>query len=283
MFLGSGILATLFGILALFIACVAAVVLLSFAMAWYEYANRDPALLKTRFAFGNMVFAGRLVATETACLSLTILLQPFGWFNRKEKSPENLSPPVVLLHGLFQNRACWWWMKRHLRRRGFTSLHALNLPPWKDVETLTEKLAKKVDELRHATGLQKVHLVGHSMGGIIARNYLQIRGGAEKIDRCILLATPNRGSKLAPFALSPLGCLLMPGSAFLERLSDAPLPENVRITTLYNRHDNMILPFENALLQGADNIELTATGHTALLYRRKTLDIVAGLLKEDTP
>jgi pimeloyl-ACP methyl ester carboxylesterase len=275
-------LTTLFGILVLLVVGVTTVVLLSFAMAWYEYANRNPALLESRFTFGNLLFAGQLIVTETACLLLTILLQPLGWFNRKEKPAPNQLPPVVFLHGLFQNQACWLWMKWFLRRQGITSLHTLNLPPWKDVETLTEKLAKKVDELRHATGRQKVHLVGHSMGGIIARNYLQLRGGSEKVDRCILLATPNHGSKLAPFALSPLGCLLMPGSAFLQRLSAAPLPANTRITTVYSRHDNIILPFESASLQGADNFELTAAGHTTLLFRRQTLDTLAGLLKGET-
>jgi len=123
------------------------------------------------------------------------------------------------LHGLFHNRACWLLVLLGLRLNGVRSLYTINLPPWKGVESLTERLAKKVDELRLASGCDRVHLVGHSMGGIIARNYLQIRGGAAKVDRCILIATPNQGSRLAALALSPLAKALIPGSKLIKRLA----------------------------------------------------------------
>ncbi len=275
-------MATFFSLLALFFGAVTAVVSLTFAMAWYEYANRDPQLLENRLAPRRLLLATALIAVETACLILTILLQPLGWLNRKENISSE-QQPIILLHGLFQSPACWLWLKLCLRRRGFSAVHTIALPPWKDVEILTERLAKRVDELRQANGLQKVHLIGHSMGGIIARNYLQIRGGAHKVDRCLLIATPNGGSKLAPFALSSLGKLLMPGSAFLQRLATTPLPAEARISTIYSRHDNMILPYEHARLDGADNIELTGSGHTSLLFRRRVLHTIVELLKEERP
>jgi triacylglycerol lipase len=276
-------LSTFFSLLALLVGAVAAVVSLTFAMAWYEYANRDPQLLETRMAPRRLLFATALIAVETACLTLTILLQPLGWLNRKEKISSEQQQPIILLHGLFQSPACWLWFKFCLRRRGFSAVHTIALPPWKDVEILTERLAKRVDELRQANGLQKVHLIGHSMGGIIARNYLQIRGGAHKVDHCLLIATPNGGSKLAPFALSSLGRLLMPGSPFLQRLATTPLPTQARISTIYSRHDNMVLPYEHARLDGARNIELTGSGHTSLLFRPRVLRNIVELLKEDRP
>jgi triacylglycerol lipase len=275
-----GKLLTFFGILALVIGCIAGVVTLSYTLVWYEYANRDPELMTHRFALRRMAFALFLIATETVCIFSAILLQPLGWFNWKEKPPTASPRPVIMLHGLFHSRACWIWLKLALRRRGFSTLHTLKLPPWKDVEILTEELAKKVDEFRHATGLEKVDLICHSMGGIIARNYLQLRGGGNKVDRCILLATPNQGSKLAPFTVTSLGGLLMPGSSFLQRLGAAPLPENARIFNLFSHHDNMVVPFEHACLEGARNIELSCCGHTALLFRPDIPKIVAGLLKE---
>lgn len=273
-------MAIFFKLLTMLFGAVATVVTLSFAIAWYEYANRDPRLLDRRLAPRKLLFVAGLMITETACLALTILLQPLGWLNRKEKVV-NEQQPIILLHGLFQSPACWLWLKFQLRRRGFTALYTIALPPWKDVEGLTERLAKRVDELRHATGLQKVHLIGHSMGGIIARNYLQIRGGAQKIDHCLLIASPNGGSKLAPFALSPQGRLLMPGSSFLQRLAAAPLPEEARISSIYSRHDNMVLPYEHAHLDGARNIELAGSGHISLLFHRRVVRHIVDLLKEE--
>ena len=69
--------------------------------------------------------------------------------------------------------------------QGFTDLHTIYLPPSRDIETLTERVALKIDSLRHSRNCAKVDLIGHSMGGIIARNYVQIRGGADKVDKCI--------------------------------------------------------------------------------------------------
>lgn len=274
---------TFFCLLALFVGAVAGVVSLSFAMAWYEYANRDPQLLENRLTPRRLLFSVALITAETACLVLTILLQPLGWLNRKEKVAAGRQQPIILLHGLFQSPACWLWLKFCLQRRGFSALHTIALPPWKDVEILTERLANRVDELRQSNGMQKVHLIGHSMGGIIARNYLQIRGGAQKVDHCMLIATPNNGSKLAPFALSPLGMLLMPGSPFLQRLATTPLPPEARISTIYSRHDNMVLPYEYARLEGAHNIELAGSGHTSLLFRRGVVRCIIERLKETCP
>jgi len=276
-------LATFFSLLALFVGTVTAVVSLTFAVAWYEYANRDPQLLEKCLTPRRLLFAVTLIAIETVCLILTILLQPLGWLNRKEKISSEQQQTIILLHGLFQSPACWLWIKLCLRHRGFSTVYTIALPPWKDVEILTERLAKRVDELRQANGLQKVHLIGHSMGGIIARNYLQIRGGAHKVDHCLLIATPNNGSKLAPFALSSLGKLLMPGSDFLQRLATAPLPAEARISTIYSRHDNIVLPYEHARLDGARNIELTGSGHTSLLFRPRVLRHIVELLKENRP
>ncbi len=267
-------------ILAIFLFGVVATVTISFALAWCENSLRHPHLLEERFKPGKLIFAAYLIILESACLLLTILLQPFGWFNHKTIPPRTLSDPVILLHGLFQSQACWLWMKPALRHRGFSTLYTMRLAPWKDIETLTAELGRQIDALLDITGRQHVHLVGHSMGGLIARNYLQFGSNSHKVDHCILLATPNKGSNLAPFALSPLGRLLVPGSAFLQKLATAPLPRNTRITAIYSRHDNLVVPYENACLEGTHNVELTGSGHMTLLFRPKMPSIVAGLLKE---
>lgn len=271
---------TIFNILAILYGVVAALVAVSYALVWYENANRHPALMKNRLRPGRLLWAGGLILREAGWLTLTILMQPIGWFNRKQPPAVHDQTPILLLHGLFQSRACWWWLRLRLRRHGFSALHAVALPPWKDVEVLTERVAKTVDTLRHRYGVRRVHLVGHSMGGIIARNYLQIRGGAGKVDCCVLLGTPHGGSRLVPFALSPLAALLMPGSEFLQRLQCAPFPENTAILNIFSRHDNMILPFDNARLPAVPNEELAGMGHTSLLFRRQALRLVIRHLKE---
>jgi pimeloyl-ACP methyl ester carboxylesterase len=273
-----------FGILVLLCGAAAAVVLLSYAFAWCEFANGLPAAMKDRFAPKRLGLAAWLLVLETACLLLNLLQHPLGWYSPRERPHQGQrGTPVLLLHGLFLNRACWYWLRLRLRLRGVRNVYALNLPPWKDVESLTERVSKKVDELRHATGLEQVHLVGHSMGGMIARNYLQIRGGANKVGHCVLLGAPNHGSRLAPFAISPMGELLIPGSDFLAQLATAPIPAEARMTNIYTRHENMVLPAPSAHLPGVKNIELAGMGHHGLLYHPRSVRAVLDALQQEEP
>ena len=269
-------IALLFDLLAILFGAVVLVVLCSYAIAWYEGASARPELVPERLKPASLWLATRLVVQESLLLWVTVLLHPLGWIPPRAKAYDPTGgPPVILLHGLFHNRACWTWAKFRLRRRGLRNLHTINLPAWKNVETLTERLALKVDELRLAGAGERIHLVGHSMGGIIARNYLQLRGGAERVERCVLLASPNHGSKLAPFALSRLGELLVPGSAFLNKLNAAPLPRPERFTAICSRHDNIVLPWQNSRLEEIRNLELTGMGHAGVLYRGTALAAVA--------
>ena len=161
-----------FAILTLLAGGVALVVLLSFAITWYERANVDPAVVEERFSPDNLGLAARLMLQEWASLFITVLLYPLGWFKVAEPAPEHgTGTPVLLLHGLFHNRACWFWTRHRLRRHGVANVCTINLPPWHELEYLTGEVAKKVDELCRASGCDKVHLVGHSMGGMIARHF----------------------------------------------------------------------------------------------------------------
>lgn len=47
---------------------------------------------------------------------------------------------------------------------------------------------------------EKIHLVGHSTGGLVIRKLIANTKYTHKIGRCVLIATPNKGSKLANIA-----------------------------------------------------------------------------------
>jgi len=187
---------------------------------------------------------------------------------------------VILLHGLFQNRSCLFPLQWRLRAAGFERVVSVNTPAWLDLATLTDKVRRSVEQVRTATGAKQVHLVGHSMGGILARNFTQQHDGAPHVANCVTLGSPHRGSKLAPLAVSSLGRSLLPGSQLLTRLNAAPLPAGVRFTAIYTRHDNIIVPMENARLDGAHNIELTGMGHTTMLFSSAVAEEVVKALRD---
>ncbi len=64
------------------------------------------------------------------------------------------------------------------------------------IETLGENLGRLVDFVLAQTGAERVHLVAHSMGGLICRSLIQRvlkEEAAKKIDRLFTYATPHRG------------------------------------------------------------------------------------------
>lgn len=264
--------------------CVTALtVLLSYTVAWYERANAMPDLIERRFTTRGFCTAFWLLIQETACLLMTILLRPFGWTEaRIPVDAEGTHAPVILLHGLFQNRSCLFWMQYHLRAAGYRQIVSMNTPPWRDLETLTEILAKKVDEMRINLKVEKVILVGHSMGGMIARNYVQNRGGAAYVHGMVTLGAPHHGSKLAPFALSPIGKSLLPGSAFLRQFNSVTWPGETPAVSIFTRYDNIVLPADSAKMVGAQNVELDGMGHTALLFHPRALQATIDALGKIT-
>ena len=265
-------LAVLAVLLALSAGLFALSVVLSFSIAWYERVSSDPAVAGQR----HHALAARLLLSEFACLLLTLLLRPFGWLPTRIPAKPCRRPPVILLHGLFMNRSCLFALRWRLRAAGFDRVVSINTPQWHELDTLVGRVAEAVEQLRAATGAARVHLVGHSMGGILARCYLQQHGGAPYVATCVTLGSPHRGTKLAPFAVSRLGRALLPGSPLLAQLNAAPLPDKVAFTAIYSRHDNMIVPMESAGLDGADNVELAGMGHTTMLFSAQ----VAGAVVE---
>ncbi len=258
------------------------VVLLSYSICWYEYSNANPTLASKRFSLKNLKLILNLILPEVFFDFMTITTIPFGLINKGNQTLVRNETPVLLLHGLFVNQACWFWFKSRLKKQGFNNIVTINLSSWHSEEVLTELLAKKIDELRHQLGVNKVHLVGHSMGGMIARNYVQLRGGHDKVDQLICLGSPHHGSKLATFSVDPLGKRLIPNSTFLQRLNSAPTPEEISFTNIYTNKDNMVLPNANNHLNWGKAVELDGMGHTSLIYRKESIHATIEALKEAT-
>lgn len=102
----------------------------------------------------------------------------------------------ILRHGLTD---IYGDMIESLRRQGYTEGKDLFVFPfdWRqDLTTAADRLAPLVDQVRRESGADKVVLIGHSMGGLIARDYV-VRGGAPKVKATISLATPYLGSPMA--------------------------------------------------------------------------------------
>jgi hypothetical protein len=63
-----------------------------------------------------------------------------------------------------------------------------------NIDTYAIRLNDIINIVKYKTGKPKVNIIAHSMGGLVARRYLQIFG-EDSVDKLILIATPNEGIK----------------------------------------------------------------------------------------
>jgi triacylglycerol lipase len=191
-------------------------------------------------------------------------------------SPEVAWTPIVLVHGYFHNHSAFLMMRRSLRRAGFQYVHSMNYNPLTaDVPTLAERLGEEVERVRDATGAEHVQIVGHSMGGMVARTYVQMFGGEDTVDTVITLGTPHRGTHVARLGPGLAAAQLRPGSSFLRSIEESSRPTPVRWISFYSDLDAMVIPASSGKLVHpalkAVNVRTRDTGHLSLLVSGEVL------------
>lgn len=193
--------------------------------------------------------------------------------------------PVLLLHGFGHNRSAWMVLERHLRRAGFTNVHTLNYNPFlQDVPEIAARVKERVELLRAITGAPRVHVVGHSLGGLVIRWFVQELGGSAMVDTAITVASPHQGT-LAALGAALFGRTakqLLPGSQVIQRLNSAPLHKaapGVRWIAFYSNLDLLVQPGSSGKLDGAVNVLVKDHGHLSILLSPAVARSIAAQLE----
>ncbi|WP_344810546.1 esterase/lipase family protein [Microlunatus aurantiacus] len=178
--------------------------------------------------------------------------------------------PILLVHGIVDNHTIFSSLERALRRRGFTDLSSFDYGVLtSDVRATAEDLATAIEKLVAESGYEKVHVIGHSLGGLITRYYVQRMGGHERVHTVVTLGTPHRGTALARAgSLLPLIRQLRPDSDLIAEL-DEPAPDcDTRFIAFHSDLDQLILPSRNARIDHPDlrarNVAVHGIGHMSL-------------------
>lgn len=191
--------------------------------------------------------------------------------------PSGKRPPLLLVHGYACSRGAWWWLRRRLEAAGWV-VATINLEPiYANIDDYVEPLARRIDEVLAATGAERLILVGHSMGGLVARAFLR-RHGSARVARLVTLGTPHAGSELARIGLGRNGRQMEPGNPWLRDLAQ-PVPA-VDTVAIYSRHDNYVMPQANLELPGASNRPVDGMGHLAMLFSPRLAAVLLAALEK---
>lgn len=195
--------------------------------------------------------------------------------------------PILLVHGLVGNRSIFRLLRRALRRRGFGRVLTVNYSPFTyDVRSAAATLARLVERTCEETGYERVHVVGHSLGGVVARYYVQRMGGDARVHTLCTLGSPHAGTvtaRLLPTRLAPaLVRQLRPGSSLMTELAEPAPGCRTRFVSFWSDLDQLIVPKRSARLDHPDltvrNVLLRGVGHMSLPIDRRVVHEIATLL-----
>lgn len=196
---------------------------------------------------------------------------------------EAAGTPILLVHGVLDNRSVFARLRRGLLRRGFGRVRTVNYPVYtRDVRAAAARLAADVEELAGQTGYERIHVIGHSLGGLLARYYVQRLGGDDRVHTLVTLATPHSGTRLA--RLAPGGVLrqLAPHSDVVRELASPAPGCSTRFVAFWTGMDEMIRPASSARIDHPDlwatNVEVPGVGHLAMPADGRVIHTIAATL-----
>ncbi|MFH9421196.1 lipase family alpha/beta hydrolase [Streptomyces sp. NPDC017529] len=179
-------------------------------------------------------------------------------------------PPVLLVHGLSGNRSVFVALRRSLLRHGWRHVEALNYSPLTcDLRKAAGLLGDHVEQFCGRTGHSRVDLVGHSLGGLVARYYVQRLGGDLRVRTLVTLGTPHGGTRLASLAsVHPLVRQLGPHSDVIVEL-ERPAPNcRTHFVCFWSDLDELMIPSKTACIDHQDlitrSVRVSGLGHLTL-------------------
>ncbi|MGW1811184.1 esterase/lipase family protein [Streptomyces sp. NPDC002078] len=240
--------------------------------------------------------ASRAVA-RLARLPLDLTVESVGQLTRRlghaqpsrptvEGAPSraNSGIPVLLVHGMADRVWVVSSLERGLGGCGagpFVSVTYNGFSP--DIRTAARVLGEQVELTASQCAGRPVALVGYSLGGLVARYYVQRLGGDAYASLVVTLATPHGGSATALLAPPhPLLRQLRPGSELLTELAEPAEGCRSRFVAFYSDLDEAVVPAARGRIDHLDlkarNVLVPGVGHLTLPLHQPVIDEVRALL-----
>jgi hypothetical protein len=211
--------------------------------------------------------------------------------------PADAQACVILLHGLGRRAASMEPMAQDLEARGFRVCNTGYPSTASVVEDLTDDYLQPAVQNCRNEGCQVIHMVAHSLGALMIRQYLQNRQ-LPAGSRIVMLSPPNQGSEVAD-TLGPwffYRWILGPAGQQLGTAPDS-LPNrlapvdgsigvitgnaswNLILSTIIPGPDDGKVAVERARLDGMDDFIVLPVTHTFIMQDAETMAQTAHFLE----
>lgn len=188
--------------------------------------------------------------------------------------------PVLLVQGWGEpSWSLMYGIYRHLKKNGYPVTGINLFPNAADIDHQAQRVKALSLEILQQTGAPRITLIGHSMGGLISRSFLQKYGGHQWIDQIITISSPHYGTYAAYLGPGQGARQMEPGSSYLKELNRKINWPPVRIHCIWSPHDEFVIPQKNAQLKGTHIFPgIPYTGHGSILFSERTYRQISEVL-----
>ena len=198
----------------------------------------------------------------------------------------NARYPVLLVHGYAATECVWTPLRGALAEAGFGHIVSVNYNSFAtDPVAVSAELTHQALQALAAAGAPRVHLIGHSLGGLIVRCALAASAAlSSQTASAVTIASPHRGAYLARIAPGRCARIMHPGSRSCLPEDDAPRP--VRWLAYYSDGDRVVPPTSARLddpRYDAANLLIPDCGHLTICRDVRLIQsLVPELIRTET-
>jgi triacylglycerol esterase/lipase EstA (alpha/beta hydrolase family) len=216
------------------------------------------------------------MAAPPECASIRYWDRPTRAAETRERSP------VLFVHGYAGTEHIWGPLRAALADAGFGCLVAVRYNAFRaDIHQVADWLVEQAQRSMDASGTGSVHLVGHSLGGLVVRDAVQHRGLAGLARTAVTIATPHTGAALARYVPGPAARQMRPGSTFLAELEGGRVDQHTRWIAVNGGADRVVPEASSMLaIPAADvlTVRQPGAGHAAVARHPDVVSYIAGAL-----
>jgi pimeloyl-ACP methyl ester carboxylesterase len=168
---------------------------------------------------------------------------------------------VVLVHGSMATAGAWRPLRKRLSALGHTHTATFSYGPMNGVSEIANSIGEL---LRRLPGRVHIHLVGHSLGGLAVRWFVQETRSDPRVVQTITVAAPFRGARGAFLMPGPAGRDMRQGSVVLTQLARSAEEPGIPNLSILGSADTAVSPV--SFFPVGDRVVVPNAAHNTLLF-----------------